>query len=177
MCWIPIDNLWTWLAMETDMDPVGRVRISPCRTGHTVSIHPHYSPDIYRWISESLPKGTVVWARANLPSYTNHMLSVCRALGVGGGAVRTVQIKSWHDRPHLMSLLSWVDKSIKPSNCYYSDTWLLKYSQALQLDMAHFLFNCWNMTCFSCSGFSVLYIDILYIDMKLRHTSIKRSSL
>lgn len=97
--------------------------------------------------------------------------------GWGGGAVRTVQIKSWHDRPHLMSLLSWVDKSIKPSNCYYSDTWLLKYSQALQLDMAHFLFNCWNMTCFSCSGFSVLYIDILYIDMKLRHTSIKRSSL
>lgn len=33
--------------METDMGPVGRVRISPCRTGHTVSIHPHYGPEIH----------------------------------------------------------------------------------------------------------------------------------
>lgn len=106
--------------METDMGPVGRVRISPCRTGHTVSIHPHYGPEIHVNFRVAAKRHSGV--RANLTVLKLLAIQIMHLMSIGHKGVEGVrieQIKSWHDRPHLMSLLLWVDKSIKPNNCYY----------------------------------------------------------
>lgn len=81
MCWVPISNLWTWLAMETDMGPVGRVRISPCRTGHTVSIHPHYGPEIQVnfWVAAKKHSGV----RANLTVLKLLAIKIMHLMSIG----------------------------------------------------------------------------------------------
>lgn len=132
--------------------------------------HCKYPPSLRPWnTGEFLSRcQKAQWCKGkpNCPkitSYTNHAFNVYRALGGCGCKDRTNQIMAWPTTPNVLVIVG--RQEYKAIYWYYTDTYTIEMSQALQFDMAHFFFNSWNVTCFSCFGFSVLYIDNLYMDM------------